>query len=391
MPSIRTFMNRVAEPQLLRLLLQRHKIELDADLFLSSPATLADALDEELDHRPRGSRAILEHEIERIQQLATEPGEVAIESTTIHEILPELPSRQARALYVFIHDPDGFRRAEEVVYNDSKRGGREWTAFAGKKNLDLARSEVALESFKEEFRSHFDTANVHVEVFERTRLGFPDGTNDDDDGKASLVQVTVYREDRPNTELIFEEGTLGTQVRRAVLEAALTYEPASGLIECVGRQRDSRMEMARLMATTLLGCEPEFEPAPLRAYDLSVLRQRLDFQRDPEDLIDEVRVARLRLTPVDSVAERITVESLASGDKDIWAVADDRLGAGALERDYRIDQARLVIRYRTSDSNRARSLPITITHPHRADIRDRIEIERIVANKYLPRWGLVAA
>ena len=342
MPSIRTFIARLAEPQLLRLLLMRHHVELDADLFLASSTVIADAAEEELESRPRGSRALLEHEIERIQQLASEQGETAIDSTTIHDELAALPSRQARALYVLLHDPDGFRRAEEIVFNDSKRGGREWTSFVGRKDLDLMAGGVAMEAFKEALRGSFDTANVHVEVFERSRLGFPDSESDGEP-KASLVQVTVYGEDRPNTELAFlAEGTLGTEIRRRVLDSALTDEPATGVIECVGRQRDSRAEMARLMATTLLGCEPDFQPAPLRAYDLGVLKQRLSFERDPEDRIEEVRVAMLRLTPLDSTAERITVESLLSSDKDIWTVVEERLGPGALQNSYEINQARLV-------------------------------------------------
>ena len=397
-PSIRTFIVRLAEPQLLRLLLQRHGIEPDADVFLAEPAVIAQTIDEEIEVRTKGTRGALAQEIERIDRMATEAGEVAIEQSTLHDNLADLPSRQARALYVFLHDQDGFRRAEVILYADSKRGGREWTSFAGRKQLDLARDEAAMDVFKEALRAHFDTPNVHVDVFDRTRQEFVDGDvgkeGEDDkqgDGVAALTQITIYREDRPNTEFAFVEGSLGTQIRRPVLEAALTYEPATGLIECVGRQRDSREELARLMATTLLGCEPDFQPAPLRAYDLGVLKERLAFEWDPEDRIEEVRVALLRLTPLESTTECITVESLPRSDKDIWTIVDERLGTGALKSSYEINQARLLIRYRTADSNRARSLPITITHPHRSNIKDCMEIERLVANKYLPRWGLVAA
>jgi hypothetical protein len=253
------------------------------------------------------------HEVQRVEQLATEPGEVAIDSVSLHECLADLPSRQARALYVLLNGPHGFRRAEDVVYNDSRRGGREWSAFTGRKDLDLASKGPAMEEFKEALRGCFNTSNVHVEVFDRTRSGFADPDTDGDGGAASLVQVTVYREDRPSTELAFQpEGTLGSEVRRKVLEAALTYEPATGLIECVGRQRDSRTEMVRMMATTLLGCEPEFQPASLPAYDLSVLSERIAFESDPEDRIEDVRVAMLRLTPIESVGERITVECMRS-------------------------------------------------------------------------------
>jgi hypothetical protein len=291
---------------------------------------------------------------------------------------------------VFLNDPEGFRRAEEIVYNDALRLGRDWTPFGCKEGLDPTSDPLAVEAFKEALRAHFDTPNVHVDIFERSRIGFAD--DDESDGRTQLIQMTIYREDRPNTELAFlKDGALGSEVRRRVLEAALTYEPSTGTIECVGSHRDSRAEMARLMATTLLKTAPEFEPLPLRLYDLEPLRQRMTFTSDPEDGIEEVRVAMLRLSPMEASAERITIESMAKNDRDIWGTVEARLGAEALTCEYRIDQARLVVRYRSRESNRTRSLPIMITHPHKSNIKDRVEIERVVANKYLPRWGLIAA
>jgi hypothetical protein len=391
MPSLRNFIARLSEPRLLRTLLERREVPVTANVRLDDPTAAIAAIDECINNCPRGTRAVLMADIERIESLATEPGEVAIDSVTLHEELASLPSRHARALHVFLHDVQGFRRAEEIVYNDAQRLGRDWTPFGCKDGLDPASDPQAIEAFKEALRAHFDTPNVHVEIFERSRVGFPDD-DDESDGRTMLSQITVYREDRPNTELAFQkDGALGTEVRSRVLEAALTYEPSTGIIECVGSQRDSRAEMARLMATTLLKTAPEFEPVPLRLYDLDPLRQRMTFDRDPEDEIEEVRVAMMRLSPVEASAERITIESMAKNGRDIWSAVEARLGSEALTSDYRIDQARIVIRYRSRESNRTRSLPILITHPHKSNIKDRVEIERVVANKYFPRWGLVAA
>ncbi len=44
MPSIRTFITRLAEPQLLRQMLEKHHIEFDADIFLESPAAIEDTI-----------------------------------------------------------------------------------------------------------------------------------------------------------------------------------------------------------------------------------------------------------------------------------------------------------------------------------------------------------
>ena len=287
MPSLRNFISRLAEPELLRGLLQRHGLETDCEVEQAGATPLSKAIEDAIDSAARGTRGHLMADIERVEKLATEPGEVAIDSATVHENLADLPSSHARALYVFLHDEDGFRRAEEIIYSDSRRLGRDWTPFGGKEGLDPAADPAAIEAFKEALRGHFDTPNVHVEIFERSRLGFPD--DDESDGRTPLTQITVYREDRPNTELAFlEGGDLGTQVRRRVLEAALTYEPATGIIECVGSHRESCAEMARLMATTLLKSAPEFEPVALRLYDLNPLRHRIKFDRDPDDGIEDV-------------------------------------------------------------------------------------------------------
>jgi hypothetical protein len=170
MPSLRSFITRLSEPRLLRLLLQKHDVTMDADLRIGTPTPLADAIEQEVRNAGRGKLAQLLADIERVEKLSDEPGEVAIDSATLHEDLAKLPSRHARALHVFLHDVDGFRRAEEIVYSDTQRRGRDWSPFGGKEGLDPASDSVAIEAFKEALRAHFDTPNVHLEIFERTEV-----------------------------------------------------------------------------------------------------------------------------------------------------------------------------------------------------------------------------
>jgi hypothetical protein len=145
------------------------------------------------------------------------------------------------------------------------------------------------------------------------------------------------------------------------------------------------------VATALLGWDAEFQPPEARIYDLGVLREPIAFETDPDDPIEDVKVTMLRLTPINTTAERITLESMRASERHIWAQAEERLGPNALQSDYNITQARLVCRYRSPSSNRLRTLNITITHPHRCNLKDQLEIERVLANKYLPKWRLTAA
>lgn len=180
------------------------------------------------------------------------------------------------------------------------------------------------------------------------------------------------------------------ETKRPVVEAALIYEPESGAIECIASQRTMREEIVQSFGETLLGCDGAFKLRSMRLYDLGVLRERRRFDTEPDDGIEDVAVSMLRLHPVNSTAERITVEKTAEADRDIWSIVAENLGDQALLTDYWIGQARLVIHYKTAESNRVRRLPITITHPYRSTIKEQREIERMLADKYLPRWGLIA-
>lgn len=390
MPSIRNFVGRLPKPQA-DTFLKRHNIHLPPDILAGSDQTVADAIEVELDRLPPGSRRALDHEIELVEQLCTPLGEIAIDDVSVHENLSDLPSRQARALSVFLNDREAFRRAEEIVYNDDHRHGKLWTSFGGEKGRDVRRDPSALEEFKNALRVLFDSPNVHLEIFDRSRPPFFETngeTGSNGNGGRPLVQVTIYREDRPNAEPSFVEGDFTFQIRRPVREASVTYDALTGAIECVAPHKASREDIVQHFATALLGCAPDIEPVANRRYDLTPLRSRRPFQTDPEDRIEDVSVAMLKLAPVETTMEHIIVERWSKSDRDIWSVVGERLGEDALVTDYNITQAKIVVRYRSAESNRLRSLAVTLSHPDRSNIKDQREIDRLVANKYLPRWGI---
>ncbi|HEX4614287.1 MAG TPA: hypothetical protein VH230_00075, partial [Stellaceae bacterium] len=66
-------------------------------------------------------------------------------------------------------------------------------------------------------------------------------------------------------------GSLAWRPRRPVYEAAVTYEPGTGVIEVVAGDRDSREDLVRLFAEHLLGVCAEAQKLPLRQFDLDAL------------------------------------------------------------------------------------------------------------------------
>ena len=338
-----------------------------------------------VDEMDEMAKARVVNDGERVSTMADEAGQTAIYSVAQDpDQLDDLQNAHDRALWMFLHDRAGFRHAEEVRYTDERRRGRMWDGFIGEPELVPQRDPAAVEAFKAAVRERFQSNNVHVDIFDRIRPTF-------DGADCALVQATVYREGRPDDFLEFVNGTLDRRPRRPVFEAALTYEPATGVIEVVASDRESREDLVRLFARDLLATEFRQERLPLRQFDLRVLQRPYAFPTDPGDGIESVRVNHLRLMPVDTVGERVTLECMRQATQTIWQMAQDRFGANnPLLGGWVVTQAKLTIRFHPeSGARRGKTLPLTITMPHGCNLKDQTEREQMIGEKYLRRWGIL--
>ena len=325
--------------------------------------------------------------VDRVAAMADEVGEGAIYSVTEPKDRPWLDAManaHERALQTYLQFPDRFRRAEEGRFTDERRGGRMWDGFLGPINQPIRRDQAAIDAFKANIQAHFSSPHVHIDIFNRHRPTF--GAAD-----RSLLQATVYREGRPDDFFEFVAGTLDRRPRRPVFEAAMSYEPATGVIEVVAHDRHSRADLVRLFARNLLATEFEQDRVPMRRFDLAVLAQPFAFPAELADNIDSVRVNMLRLMPIDGQGERVTLEVMRESQKTIWELAEQRFGENnPLLGGWTITQARITIRFKPeAGAGRGKTLPLTITKPHGCDLKDRTERERMIGEKYLRRWGLL--
>ncbi len=338
-----------------------------------------------VDQMEEESKARITVDADRVSSMADDAGETALYSVVENRTdLDVLANGHDRALWMFLNRDLLFRHAEEVRYTDERRRGRSWDGFEAQPNLLVRQDPIALDAFKAALRERFASNNVHVDIFRRIRPTF-DGED------CELVQITIYREGRLDDFLAFDNGDLVRRARRPVFEAAMTYEPDTGVIEVVANDRESREEMVRFMARDLLGIEFDSKKVPLRTYDLGVLLQPCEFSTDLEDGIDTVEIRQLRLMPIDTVTERVTLECLSKADRTIWDMAADRLGTGnPLGGGWIVTQAKLVIKFQPrGESRRGRTLPLTITMPHGCNLKDRTEQEQLIGEKYLRRWGIL--
>ncbi|MFO0991607.1 MAG: hypothetical protein U1E67_06720 [Hyphomicrobiales bacterium] len=350
-----------------------------------APGDIVRPLLQAVDEMDPVARDRLETVAERVTGMADEAGEAAIYSIAQNPaLLDALRNAYDRALWMYLNDDAGFRHAEEVRFTDERRRGRMWDGFIGEANLVLKRDTASVDTFKTGIRDRFQSNNVHVDLFDRNRPSF-------EGADCAIVQATVYREGRPDDFLEFVDGMLDRRPRRPVFEAAITYEPATGVIEVVANDRDSREDLVRLFARDLLDVEFRQERLPFRQFDLGVLRQDFSFPTDPDDGIESVRVNLLRLMPIDAAGERVTLECMRQAAQTIWQMARDRFGPNnPLASGWVVTQAKLTIRFHPeSGSRRGKTLPLTITMPHGCDLKDRTERERLIGEKYLRRWDIL--
>jgi hypothetical protein len=322
---------------------------------------------------------------ERIDQLATEAGRAALLSVVDDRLLVmELENDYDRSLWVFLNESHSFRRAEEARYTDERRHGRLWSGYAGPKKVVPDTSPGGLEAFRSKALELVGSLGAYCEIYRRTRPNF--GKPD-----SELHQLTLYYDDLPDTYLEFEEQRLVRRHRRPVVEASVTYEPATGVIEVVSSGGKFRDELARTFADTILAQAIGADRITLRRLDLTRVLRPFDFPFDAADGIESVKVVSLRLQRVGAEAKRMILECPRRAPGSIWDQAREELKQGDLKAaGYVVTQARLSIRFLPGpDSRRGKTLPVTITVPNGCDLKGRTERERLVGGKYLKHWGLM--
>jgi hypothetical protein len=275
--------------------------------------------------------------------------------------------------------------AEEARFADERRRGRGWDGFATRAGLDVARSDDACQAFKDAVANALQSRRVDVEICDRGRRRH--GKDD-----AALTQATIYIEDRASDLRTFRDGQLSYLNYRPAREAAVTYEPETGIIEVVASTQIQRDQLARLFAKHFLSGSEAGARIDIRRYRLEHLSRPYDFGTDPEDSIKQVVVKSVRLMPFGRQDERMTLELMRGASHSIWDLAAQRLRHCTTAIDgYAITQATLVVRFHPRPGGgRERSLPITISAGRSCNLKDCTTHERLVGEKYLRRWGIVA-
>ena len=323
---------------------------------------------------------------EQVDRMTSEVGQTALMDVATPEqrdLLCSKATRHGRALWLFLNDPQRFKRAEEASFFENARRGRTWDGFVAPAGLEVSRETEHLQALASQIQRFFrEGEKVKVEVFDRSRA--------DLDGEVKgLVQVTVHREGLLDSVFAFKGEEPGPLVYQPAYELAFTYEPASGVIEVVAPQKARRTELAKMFAKALLGHAIEGQRVPLRHYDLSVFMEEREFDYDAEDGIDDVRIRLAKLETFDG-RMFLTIEPRTE-EETVHAAARERLGEGnPFLGGYRMVEVVLAIHFKPDAINpRGRTILIKLRHPNGCDLKDKTDKERLIGEKYLRRWHVI--
>ena len=226
---------------------------------------------------------------ERVQRLSEDDlGQDILMAQVNDKIsLKALDNPYDRAAWVFRNDPEAFKRAEHYYFHDAHRNSRMWEGYRLQTPCDLDKTKLH-GSFHDQLKTYFgNTDELLLEVYDRELV--------DDDCSHTLYQVMIYREGLPSLVNELGQKALNARIIKPVRESALTWDPKTGEMEVVSRNREDRKKVAQLFASEVVGDSSDPDAIPLKQYDLEKLRSRPVFDSDITDGIASVAVTQLTL------------------------------------------------------------------------------------------------
>ncbi len=203
------------------------------------------------------------------------------------------------------------------------------------------------------------------------------------------VQLSIYAAGAAQQIEEIEGDGLVSRLIRPATACVIGYWPESGVLEVVVRNATPllRAEAAKTFAIVALGADAEAVDdmeAPTITLDRLLERPLLDFVAE-----DEITSARLVALEVRSMAKLGASVSWAWKGKEgeVWSVIDAFAKKEALLAGV-VDHARIRVEYRRPDGRRS-SVTFKLSPPHGYQPRGDTPMQRLLIEKYLPRWGLM--
>ena len=339
---------------------------------------------------PATRRAEIDREFQAVHELACEAGVRAlVEEGLFHGLhLAALLEQQEgfyhKAMWAFLNHPQIFNVASLFISADSLPG-RYWFRQKSLPKKEPATSTAANCAAAEglsDFYRHNEGRGHRCTVESYLRGG-------------RQQYYFAYPDDYADTYIGHDEG--GEFIKRPqkrAFEVVFVYDPQAGTLDLHAQgDRGVKSRLVYIFCGVILDENPPPEQAGDHPYELNALWSRdFPFATDPGDSIEEVRVRKLRLS-IGNGRRRITLEAdPQSGPRDIEEMIAEYLNAAFLSNCVvNVTQAEFRFRFAPKGFEYQKPLTFSVSFPNTSNLKSLPEDRRLLAEKYLKRWGIERA
>jgi hypothetical protein len=203
----------------------------------------------------------------------------------------------------------------------------------------------------------------------------------------------AYPDDYADTYLGHDDaGNFIRRPQKPAFEVVFIFDPQDGAIDLFAQGgKQVHEDLQTIFCRSLLGRELPPELPHRHPYELNGLKSRnFRFPTDPEDGIEQVRVRKLRLSVLGGLKRRITLEGdPEAGPGDVYDMMDEYLDRQNLpDTLVNVTQATVNVKFVHTGEGRQKTLTFDISFPDSSNLKSKREDLRIIAEKYLKRWGI---
>jgi hypothetical protein len=299
------------------------------------------------------------------------------------ETLGGLANNHERALWLLMHRGSLLKEAEELLFYDYHVEGQRGRHFSSRPGLSISRQKTDLDAFAAEICAFYrkrDGAGIscHVEFLERR--------------SERSVQLTLYVQGLPSHTAEFVDGEFRRRVSHPAIEAAIVYEPATGMTSTVVKGgKDAHEALREAFARKLLKVDPQFDEVERRSFSLDTLRFRRPLVADEQSGLKGVRVRKLKLAPPSYDSGTLTIEAPSNRpDISVYDLADEWFAEQSpLLSRFSVIHATLAFHFHPRPgARRPRTINVGLTKPNTSSLRDLAEADREVVEHHIRKWKL---
>lgn len=348
---------------------------------------------------PPNQAATVWRELAQIDDLADEVGQnvifgMAAGRADLCACLHAAVNQHARSLELLLFDKGLFERALDHAAIGRDRYGRSWSAF----HLGSLAQAVDDETLKRELSLLLPAILAPVPGKKPAVIVEIDRTSERGEEGAirEILNIVVYVEGPVQSHLVIRDGGLVTDYLRPALRSGIMFDPRQGALDVIAKGgKPVRERIASAVARACTGSDA-VDPLPLREFDLSALKRGIVFTVDAADPIESVWLEEIELHGVVDGQPRMVLKRPPRRKElaDDWTRRGGWLGVphdlikSPLAKVHRVV---IAVRFHPAAGERqAKTLPVIITWPNRCNLREHTERERLMLQKYLPRWKLVS-